>query len=154
MIIRALAITIIFCGYALIIRHYFGVLKSVSTSTRFLEGNKKIYFYLTLGAMGWINLDMGMEEWGAFASVGIMASGISYYFYSQRVEFWVHYIGTVGAILLTFIGFIDLFGLWQPAVAAALVNAWLFFKAGENRVWYIEIATMIIAGTSYIYIYW
>jgi len=150
----AIIISLIFLLYSFYIYSRFGVLSSVSASTYELQGQNRWIFLATLWGMGILNLFMGMGVFGFMASAGIIFAGMTIdHEKGPGATDEIHTIGTVLAIVSTFAGFIVLHGLFYPS--AILVWSILIILAYriDNKIWWIEIASMILTTAGYIAIY-
>lgn len=153
--IIAILISVIFLTFATAIAIREGkVLTSVSASTYVLEGKKKWWFYFTLLAMGILNLFMGMAGWGVFASFFIIVTGMTLdHAKDVGIEDEVHLAGTIGAIVLTYIGMIVMYGVWFPAIILIGFSGIAYLTNLKNIIWWIEILAVILASEGYYYIH-
>ena len=141
---------VIFLGYVAFIYNRYGLLTSISASTYKLEGNERWYFLAFLWSIGLLNFFQGMEVWGFWASAGLFFSGITIDHESSGAHTdKVHAVGTVAAIVFTFIGLWVLYGMWIPTVMLAIGIVALYKT--RYFIWWIEIVAMVIAIGAYLF---
>jgi hypothetical protein len=141
---------IIFAGYVWFIYRRYGVLTSISASSYALPQNEQWKFAAFLAAIGLLNVFQEMEMYGALTMAGLWFTGITLRHASSRsYTNIVHTVGTIGAIVATFIGLFVLHGMWLPS-AIVLVAVARFYKH-KNFIWWIEIIAMLSAIIAYLF---
>ncbi len=138
-----------FTLYVGIVWYRYGVLEAISQSTYKWEGERKWYFLLCLGTLGILNLFQGMEVYGFFASAGLFFCGITVDYKENLAYGWyVHTIGVVTAIFLTFIGLWVMYDLWWLLPFYLIISMSIivdpFQTADRTKVWWIEILGFIL----------
>lgn len=144
--IVAISHMVVFFGYAGWIYRQFGVIKSVSTSTYYLEGNRRYWFWAALTWLGLTNLVFVelMEGWAFLATAGIAFAGITIEF--RDFGYGLHTGGTAASIIGTFVGIIIYVGIWLPSIILVAGIGVIWFLGGVNRIWWLELWAMLCAG--------
>lgn len=141
---------LIFFGYTYFIYQRYGKLTSISASTYNLQGLEKWYFLAFLGSVGTLNFFQELGAWGFFAGAFLWFAGITINHAEPKGHSdIVHAIGTVGAIVLTYLGLWILHGFWIPTALLALCIALLY--KDKYFIWWIEIIAMSIAMITYFF---
>lgn len=141
---------LIFFGYVYFIYRRYGKLTSISASTYKLQGVEKWYFLLFLGSVGTLNFFQEMGGLGFFAGAFLWFAGITIN-HGEKSAYSniVHSVGTIGSIVLTYIGLWILYGFWIPSVLLGL-SILLLYK-DKYFIWWIEIIAMAIAMAAYLF---
>lgn len=140
----------VFLGYAWYIYQRYGILTSISASTYTLPREEKWKFVAFLFTVGLLNVFQEMGMYGALSMAGLMFTGVTLNHASSAAHTdKVHFVGTVGAIVATFIGLWVLHGMWLPLVIVAGAAAALYHT--KNFIWWIEIIAMSVAMGAYLF---
>lgn len=147
-VLLQLLLTALYVGY---IWKRFGKLKSISTSTYYLEGPQRALFLGWLGSIGLLNLVHPMGMYGVLTMALLWFTGVTIN-HREETSFTkqVHSIATVGTIVVTYVGFIMLHGLWMPSVLLVASLPVIVYFDREDKVWWIEIVALGIAMASYL----
>lgn len=140
---------LVFGIYVGVVWYKFGIQDAISTSTIKWEGEKKWYFFLCLGTLGILNLFQGMGGWGFGTAVGLLFTGITVD-YKQNLAhgYYVHLMGVVMALVLTFVGLGVYYGMWWLipiyVIGIASIMTDPFHTDSQAKVWWIEILGFIL----------
>ena len=135
--------TILFVGYSLL---EFGITTSISATTYLHDKGKVWIFWLWL----WI-IAVGMviempNLWGVMACSGFATTGLTlWHNRKNKLQSWVHTIGTLIAITATFIALWVGYGLWEYSAIMAVGGGLLYVWAGKNKIYYIECLAIVLA---------
>ena len=135
--------------YLIIIYKRFGILESISHSSYEWLGNERYWFLVMCWVLGFLNLAQGMGGWGFWTSAGLFATGITVkWMESGSVEFYLHSIGAVTAVLVGFIGLWVVHGIWIPFAIFAVIAS-ITWNALPNRIWWIEVQAFLLILIGY-----
>lgn len=140
---------LVFGTYVGVVWYKFGIQDAISTSTSKWEGEKKWYFFLCLGTLGILNLFQGMGVWGFGTAAGLFFTGITVdYKQNLAYGYYVHLVGVVMALVLTFVGLGVYYGMWWLipiyVIGIASIMTDPFHTHNQAKVWWIEILGFIL----------
>ena len=139
----------VFFGYVYYIYNRYGKLTSISASSDYLPRKERWKFAAFLCIVGTLNVFQEMGMYGVLAMAGLWYSGITLrHGVKKSSSYYVHIIGTVGAIVATFLGLWVLHGMWLPTITLAVAIALLY--RDKYFIWWVEIIAMMLVISAYL----
>ena len=138
-------------AYVLFVVHRYGVLTSISASTYEFTGRERWYFLVWLWSVALLNVLQPMDLFGFWATAGIAFTGITID-HAEDVAHAdkIHYISVVFAIIMTFVGFMVLYGMYLPTILLAVGSGAIYMITKRYFIWWFEVwAFALVFGTYY-----
>ena len=140
---------LLFCWY---VYSKHGILTSISSSTYYLgQRYERLLFLAVLWGMGISNQLIGLGAFGFFAGAGIIFTGMTmdHKKDDNTFEDELHTFGTIGGILLQFLGFIFLWEIYVTTILLLLIGGWIWLSPHtKNKIWWIEITALVLNSVS------